>query len=141
MTQTRPEIVIEGSDDRTTWKPYEFRWKPGDLSRPPRFNTPHQPRLDWQMWFEALQLERVQQLTGTIEPRYASPWFLSFIEKLFRGEPQVLSLLKQNPFPAAPPKFIRIVLYEYRFTSRSERAATGDWWHREQVWVGPAWSL
>ena len=59
MTETRPEIVIEGSVDGKDWKPYEFRWKPGDPSRPPRFNTPHQPRLDWQMWFEALRLEQV----------------------------------------------------------------------------------
>ncbi len=141
MTETRPEIVIEGSADGKDWKPYEFRWKPGDLSRPPRFNTPHQPRLDWQMWFEALQLERVHQFTGTIDSRYMSPWFQSLILQLLKGEPQVVGLLEKNPFPAAPPKFIRVLLYEYRFTNGAERRATGDWWHRERVWVGPAWSL
>ena len=61
----------------TDWKPYEFRWKPGDLSRPPGFNTPHQPRLDWQMWFEALRLER--------DPRLISPWFQSFLMRLLKG--------------------------------------------------------
>jgi hypothetical protein len=140
MTETRPEIVIEGSADGNDWKPYEFRWKPGDPSQAPRFNTPHQPRLDWQMWFEALQLERVHQLTGSIAPRYMSPWFQSFLTQLSRGEPQVVGLLEKNPFPGAPPRFIRIVLYKYRFTDASERRATGDWWHRESVWVGPPWS-
>jgi uncharacterized membrane protein YphA (DoxX/SURF4 family) len=45
MTKTRPEIVIEGSADGIDWSPYEFRWKPGDLQRAPRWVAPHQPRL------------------------------------------------------------------------------------------------
>ncbi len=77
MTETRPEIILEGSNDGTDWKPYQFRWKPGDLDQPPRFNMPHQPRLDWQMWFEALRLEQVVAATGSIDPRYLSPWFRS----------------------------------------------------------------
>src|SRR5205823_923455 len=75
MTETRPEIVIEASDDRANWKPYEFSWKPGDPSRRPRFVAPHQPRLDWQMWFEALRLEEVYKVTGTIDAREMSRWF------------------------------------------------------------------
>ena len=140
MTETRPEIVIEGSDDGTDWKPYQFRWKPGDPAGRPRFNSPHQPRLDWQMWFEALRLEQVHQATGTIEPRYMSPWFQSFLLRLLTGEPQVLGLLAANPFPNAPPKYLRIILYQYRFTDDDERRKTGAWWHREPIWVGPAWS-
>lgn len=141
MTETRPEIVIEGSMDGNDWQAYEFRWKPGDPSRPPRFNTPHQPRLDWQMWFEALQFERVYQLTGGVDRRAMSPWFRSFIVRLLQGEPQVVGLLAHGRFSNGPPRSIRVVLYEYRFTDSSERAATGDWWHRQRVWTGPAWSL
>src|SRR4029077_11239076 len=54
MTTTRPEIIIEGSRDGKTWLPYEFKYKPGDLQRAPRYCAPHQPRLDWQMWFAAM---------------------------------------------------------------------------------------
>ena len=54
MTTKRDEIVIEGSDDGVEWREYEFRYKPGDVARRPRWNIPHQPRLDWQMWFAAL---------------------------------------------------------------------------------------
>lgn len=140
MTETRPEIVIEGSVDGD-WQAYDFHWKPGDPSRPPRFNTPHQPRLDWQMWFEALQFERVYQLTGTVDRRYMSPWFRSLIMRLLRREPQVVRLLAHEPFSSRPPQSIRVVLYEYRFTDFSERAATGAWWHRQRLWTGPAWSL
>jgi lipase maturation factor 1 len=141
MTETRPEILIEGSVDGKNWKAYEFRWKPGDPSRRPRCCSPHQPRLDWQMWFEALRLEQVHNTTGTIDPRAMSPWFRSFLTGLMTGEPQVLGLLANNPFPAAPPKFVRIALDQYRFTSRQEGQETGNWWHREPVWVGPGWSL
>jgi hypothetical protein len=131
MTEARPEIIIEGSDDGTNWKPYEFRWKPGDLSRPPRFCTPHQPRLDWQMWFAALELQ-----SGGVRP-----WFQSFIKKLLEGEPKVLALLVDNPFPDAPPKFIRIVFYQYHFTDADERRQTGNWWRREQVGASQGVSL
>ena len=47
MTTTRDEIVIQGSDDSVEWRDYEFRYKPGDVMRRPRWNVPHQPRLDW----------------------------------------------------------------------------------------------
>ncbi len=58
MTTTRPEIIIEGSLDRETWIPYEFRWKPTDPNQSPRFAGPHMPRIDWQMWFEGLSYDR-----------------------------------------------------------------------------------
>jgi len=119
MTMERPEIVLEGSEDGASWKPYEFRWKPGDPRRRPRFVAPHQPRLDWQMWFAALGDYR------------ANPWLVSTMARLREGLPQVLSLLAVNPFPAQPPRFVRAVLYDYRFTNAEERRRTGASWKRE----------
>jgi predicted DCC family thiol-disulfide oxidoreductase YuxK len=121
MTTERPEIVIEGSDDGVTWRPYGFRWKPGDLHRRPRFVAPYQPRLDWQIWFAALGSYRT------------TPWFGQLLERLLEGSPPVLSLLAINPFPDAPPRMVRAVLYRYRFTTPEERAATGNWWARERL--------
>ena len=136
MTETRPEIVIEGSVDGVAWETYEFRWKPGDPAARPRFTGPHQPRLDWQMWFEALNLEQVHRLRGTIPLDAASLWFQRFLERLREAEPSVLALLRDNPFPREPPKHLRIALYQYRFTTAEERRETGHWWHRELVWRG-----
>ncbi len=119
MTTTRPEIVIEGSADGDTWREYEFRWKAGDLSRPPAFVQPHQPRLDWQMWFAALG--RYDQ----------NPWFIAFMLRLLQGSPEVSALLLRNPFPDRPPRFVRAVRYLYGFTNLAERRATGNWWKRE----------
>jgi len=119
MTTERPEIIVEGSDDGVTWRAYEFKWKPGDVRRPPCFVAPHQPRLDWQMWFAALSYYQ-----GT-------PWFHQFLLRLLGNSPDVLGLLRTNPFPDKPPRFIRAVVYEYRFTDFAGRRATGAWWRRE----------
>jgi len=118
MTTARPEIVIEGSNDGELWREYVFRYKPGPITRPPPWNIPHQPRLDWQMWFAALSDVR------------ANPWFQGLMLRLLEGAPQVLALLDSNPFPDRPPKYVRAKLYDYRFADRSTRAATGQWWER-----------
>jgi hypothetical protein len=127
MTTDRPEIIVEGSDDGVTWHAYEFKWKPGDVIRPPRFVAPHQPRLDWQMWFAALSSYR------------STPWFHQFLLRLLRNSPEVRALLRGNPFPAKAPRFIRAVLYDYRFTDFAGKRATGAWWRRE--WRGPYGSV
>lgn len=119
MTTTRPEIVVEGSSDGETWLAYEFKYKAGDLSRRPMFIEPHQPRLDWQMWFAALGDYR------------SDPWTIHFLARLLEGTPEVLALLRKNPFPDSPPRYIRALLYEYHFTSPEEKKATGHWWRRE----------
>src|SRR5204863_892201 len=119
MTTERHEIVIEGSNDGSTWREYEFRFKPGDVHRAPAWVAPHQPRLDWQMWFAALGSYR------------SNPWFVNFVFRLLEGSPDVLALLDRNPFPDAPPRYIRAPIYDYTFTDRQTRRATGAWWRRE----------
>jgi predicted DCC family thiol-disulfide oxidoreductase YuxK len=121
MTTTRPEIIVEGSEDGATWRAYVFRYKPGPLARPLRWNIPHQPRLDWQMWFAAL---------GDAD---ASPWFARLLERLLQGSPDVLALLAGNPFPDHPPRYVRAELYAYRFADPALRRRTGDWWVREPI--------
>jgi hypothetical protein len=120
MTMERPEIIVEGSDDANTWQAYEFKWKPGDVKRPLRFLAPHQPRLDWQMWFAALGFY------------HNHPWVHTFLIRLLEGSPAVLSLLKTNPFPNKPPRYVRCVLYDYRFTNRAEHRATKAFWKAER---------
>src|SRR4029077_1660325 len=104
MTPTRPEIILEGSNDGKNWLPYEFKYKPGDLTQRPRQVAPLQPRLDWQMWFAALGDYR------------QNPWFIYFCGRLLQGSKPVLALMAKNPFPDGPPTMIRASLYEYRFT-------------------------
>lgn len=128
MTRPRPELIFEGSDDGRTWQAYEFPHKPGDLARRPTWVAPHQPRLDWQLWFAALG------------PPERNPWVLALCEQLLRGNPTVLTLLRFNPFPQRPPRLIRVVRYEYHFTDAATRARTGHWWRRTPLdfYVAPA---
>lgn len=121
MTESRPEIIVEGSNDRITWETYRFRWKPGELTSAPKWVAPHQPRLDWQMWFAALQ--------GSYRN---TPWFTHFIGALLQGKPEVLQLLAENPFPDAPPRYVRATLYDYHFTDIATKRSKGTWWYREQ---------
>jgi hypothetical protein len=120
MTTRRPEITVEGSDDGEVWRSYRFRWKPGELDRPPRFAPLHLPRLDWQMWFAALGRDCRRE-----------DWFLQFEERLLEGSRDVLALLREHPFPDHPPRFIRARLDEYRFTSWGSK----EWWNRSDLGI------
>jgi hypothetical protein len=121
MTTTRPEIVVEGSDDGRTWTPYEFKYKPGDLKRRPPWVAPHQPRLDWQMWFAAL---------GRYEE---NAWFRAFCVRLLEASPAVLALLEHDPFDGRRPRYVRGMLYRYRFAPRDAHRDEGLWWTRERL--------
>ena len=121
MTKDRGEIVIEGSADGIDWLPYEFKWKPGDVKRAPGWCAPHQPRLDWQMWFAAL---------GTPQQ---NPWFSGLVIRLLQGSGDVSRLLAHNPFPDQPPHYIRAGFYRYRFTTVEEHRQSGAWWKRQEL--------
>lgn len=126
MTVMRPEIQVEGSNDGSIWLAYEFRYKPGNVNRPPPVVAPRQPRLDWQMWFAAL---------GNYQE---NRWFQNFMLRLLQGDPAVLGLLQTNPFPDAPPRYIRARIFLYHFTHFGERA----WWTRQEEGIYfPAVSL
>jgi hypothetical protein len=121
MTTVRPEIIIEGSQDGQTWRVYEFKYKPGAVQRPPAWVAPYQPRLDWQMWFAALG--------GSSR----NSWFGNLMLRLQQGSPEVLALLANNPFPDAPPRYLRAWLEVFRFTDFATLRSEGAWWRRERV--------
>jgi len=124
ITRERFEIVIEGTtdqnvNDKTVWREYHFKGKPGDPLRRPSQIAPYHLRLDWLMWFAAM---------GSAQNE---PWFSMLIVKLLEGDKPTIGLLAGNPFPDGPPRWVRARLYRYTFTTRAERKATGLWWRRE----------
>lgn len=126
VTRTRHEVVVEGTDDAvetpaTRWREYEFKGKPGDVRRRPRQFAPYHLRLDWLMWFAGISRD------------YAAGWFPRFVGKLLDNDPATVKLLRNNPFPDAPPRLVRARLFRYRFATRGEHRATGQWWMREEI--------
>lgn len=121
MTTERREISIEGSRDGVTWAAYGFRFKPDATDKSLTWNIPHQPRLDWQFWFAALGDAAGQ------------PWLPRFSARLREGSVPVLALLGGNPFPDAPPRYVRASIDRYRYTTPEERARSGQIWRRERL--------
>ena len=110
-----PVVSIDVSKDGATWREITFRYKPGDVRQAPVRTAPHQPRLDWQMWFAAL---------GNYQH---NPWLLHLLYRILRDDPRdpVLELLGNNddgPVVMATSgseqkcKFIRVSRYEYDMT-------------------------
>jgi predicted DCC family thiol-disulfide oxidoreductase YuxK len=118
MTTSRPAIAFEGSDDGKTWREYVLPYMPGPVARPLSWNIPHQPRLDWQLWFAAF------------EGLGRNLWIERLVEGLLQGRKPVLNLFADNPFPHHPPKYVRAELYDYRFSDPELKARTGQPWVR-----------
>ncbi|XP_025087696.1 lipase maturation factor 2-like isoform X2 [Pomacea canaliculata] len=117
----RPEVIVEGSYEANRgWKEYNFLYKPGDVSARPPIVAPHQPRLDWQMWFAAL---------GNYQNHR---WFVTLLYRLLTAQPEVLELMGDNPFPEKPPNYVRALLYHYHYTPSTplNSSQKKDWWER-----------
>ena len=129
--QHRYNVVFEGTGsadpqaEDAAWREYPYQGLPTGLRRRPPQVAPYHLRLDWQMWFAAMSGAREY------------PWTLHLAWKLLHNDPGALSLLAGNPFPDQPPRYVRAVLYEYRFAAPGNPA--GDWWTRTRLglWLPP----
>ena len=120
MTRGRYEIEFQGSNDGNTWTAYPFRYKPQDPRQAPRIFAPYQPRFDWNLWFASL--DNWQQNRFVV---YAE-------ERLLVNSPSALALFAGNPFPTAPPRYLRAVVWQYWFSDWAEKRQ-GFWWRRQFI--------
>jgi hypothetical protein len=121
MTRARYEIEFQGTLDGRSWVAYPFRFKPQDPRKAPGIYAPYQPRFDWNLWFASL---------GSWQ---GDPWVVNVEQRLLEGEPSVLRLFAADPFHGRKPVAVRSMLWQYWFTTRAERQATGAWWKRELI--------
>jgi len=121
MTRGRYEIEFQGSEDGKTWVAYPFRYKPQDLSTAPGIYAPYQPRFDWNLWFASLGSWQDYPIVPRTEVR------------LLSNDADVLTLFAKNPFPNQPPRQVRAVIWQYWFTTMSEKRTQGLWWRRQLV--------
>jgi len=126
----RFELIIEGTNDetinsQTRWKEYEFKYKPGNIYRQLPVIAPYQPRIDWQIWFAAM------------ESPNENPWLIHMVWKLLHNDKGTLSLLSNSPFPDNPPSYVRIQFYKYEFTNPQDNS--GAYWKRNLIgtWIPP----
>jgi len=127
----RYNVVFEGTMDKypensAHWKAYPYKGLPVALDKRPPQIAPYQPRLDWQMWFASM----------STPDEY--PWTLHLIWKLLHNDPAMLKLFAGNPFPDRPPRYIRAMLYRYRFAKPGN--PEGLWWTRTRIgayWLPP----
>jgi Lipase maturation factor len=127
----RLNLVFEGTadeipDENAIWKEYKYKGLPVDLNKQPPQIAPYQPRLDWQMWFAAMSSPEEY------------PWIYNLIYKLLKNDPAALTLFAEHPFNSKPPKFVRVLLYKYRFAKMDN--TEGRWWNRERIgntWIPP----
>lgn len=123
VTKERIEYVVEGTEDAdpdaAAWHEYEFTGKPGDVHRIPRQFAPYHLRLDWLMWFLPLG-------------RSLEDWFTAFLWRLLEADPAMLRMLRHDPFEGRRPRYVRVISYRYRFTTRAEHRETGDVWLRDR---------
>jgi hypothetical protein len=119
MTRGRYEIEFQGSADGKTWVAYPFRYKPQDLRTPPGIYAPYQPRFDWNLWFASLGSWQEYPIVPRTEVR------------LLSNDHEVLALFEKNPFPNEPPRQVRAVIWQYWFTTLSEKRRQGLWWRRQ----------
>jgi hypothetical protein len=121
MTPHRYEIEFQGSNDGQNWVAYPFRYKPQDVRERPGIYAPYQPRFDWNLWFASLG----SWLQNPLVPRTE--------ELLLQGDQDVLGLFAGNPFPSAPPKYVRAVIWQYWFSTPEQKREQGVWWTRQYL--------
>ncbi len=121
MTPHRYEIEFQGSTDGTTWVSYPFRYKPQDPATPPGIYAPYQPRFDWNLWFASLGSWQDYAIIPGTE------------EQLLANDKDVLALFAGNPFAAAPPRYVRAILWQYWFSTPDEKHHAGIWWTRQYL--------
>jgi hypothetical protein len=121
MTRGRYEIEFQGSDDGKNWIAYPFRYKPQDPGKAPGIYAPYQPRFDWNLWFASLGSWQEYSIVPRTEVR------------LLGNDKDVLSLFANNPFPNGPPSEVRAVIWQYWFTTMSEKRTQGLWWRRRFI--------
>jgi hypothetical protein len=126
----RLNVVFQGTDatvpdDRAVWKDYKYAYLPVAVNQRPRQIAPYQPRLDWQMWFASMSGPREY------------PWTLHLMWKLLHNDPGAVGLMGENPFPNRPPRYLRAMLFEYKFARPGN--PTGRWWERRELglWLPP----
>lgn len=119
ITRTRIEPEFQLRVDGQ-WQAQPLHYKPGPEDRRPPYVAPHQPRVDFRLWFYGLSFRRGM-------PRYVR----ALLERLCDRASSVQSLF---PAPLPPrPEAVRVAFHRYTFTEPRALSGPGRYWKREPV--------
>lgn len=122
ITTARHEPELQTSPDGETWRPQVFHYKAGPVDRAPPFVAPHQPRVDFRLWFFGLNWQR-----------YTPPYVANLLRRVC-WDPDVVQPLFDSTLPD-DTRFVRFVYWDHHFTDWATRSSTGAWWTRDKVGV------
>jgi hypothetical protein len=121
MTEARYELEFQATADGDRWVPYRFKFKPQDPYEAPGIYAPYQPRFEWNLWFASLGWGR------------GNEWVVETELRLMNRSPSVLALFREDPLHGRSPRRVRVLKWQYWFTSAEERRETGAWWTRKKI--------
>jgi uncharacterized membrane protein YphA (DoxX/SURF4 family) len=119
VTRDRIEPAIQTRTGEQ-WSPQWLRYQPGPLDRSPPFVAPHQPRVDFRLWFYGLSFRR------------STPTYVVNLVQRVCNDPESVQGLFAAPLPERP-EAVRVAFSRYRFTTPEQRAESGHWWRRDFV--------
>ena len=124
ITRERPEPEFQVQEDGVpsggAWRALHLHYKPGPLDRRPPYVAPHQPRVDFRLWFYGLG-----------RGGGAPAWIRTLVDRLCYA-PHAVASLFATPLPIAP-RAVRIAFWHYRFTQPDAYARSGDYWTRTAI--------
>jgi hypothetical protein len=113
-----PQAAQEAGQE-ADWRPLDLWHKPGNPARRPDMVAPHQPRVDFQLWFYGLSFQGRQPL-----------YVASLLRHLCDDRAAIQPLFRE---PLPPATAVRLAFYQYHFTTLPERRATGRYWTRTLI--------
>jgi Lipase maturation factor len=122
----RVEAEIEWTIDGERWRPYVMHYKPGPEERRPPIVAPHQPRVDFQLWFFTLGRD------GGVHP-----YFDTLVRRLCTRPAAVAALFLPESMPPGVPAALRVAYYRYRMTDRLTLTRERRYWSRELLGYHP----
>jgi hypothetical protein len=119
ITRTRVEPEFQ-TLDAGRWRSHHLKYKIGDPKIAGPWAAPHQPRVDFRLWFYGLSFE------------HGTPEYVQTLLRRMCHEPEAVESLFAEPLPRDPDA-VRIRFLDYRYTDRETRRETGAWWSTEEV--------
>lgn len=117
LERVEPTFSVE-SEGR--WTELSLRYKPGPVERALPLVAPHQPRIDFSLWFYGLRF------------RGNPPNYVRALSYRLCHDPSEVAQLFVEPLPDQIDH-VRVSFWQYHFTDSVERERSGHVWRRQEL--------